>query len=149
MPLPLYTGSSRMPSVRASSVTASIMPAVGMPSLRAKLVGHTGHRRIHVGAAGNFSHAGAEQVVEKDVARMPVVVEAIAGAVFENEMALQAETRGGRRGLPRVVRLRCALGDDGVGLQRECLGHQVFELARLVAAGREAGAIVALDVQIR
>ena len=53
------------------------------------------------------------------------------------------------RGLAGMVRLRRALRDDDVGLVRQRIGHQELELAGLVAAGRQTGAVVTLDPQPR
>ena len=49
------------------------------------------------------------------------------------------------RGLAHVVRLHRALGDQGVGALGQRLAQQELELAGLVAAGGQAGAVVALD----
>jgi hypothetical protein len=48
-----------------------------------------------------------------------------------------------------MIRLGRSLGQHRIGLLAERLGHQVFELARLVAAGGKTGAVVALDPKPR
>jgi hypothetical protein len=49
-------------------------------------------------------------------------------------MAFHPELGRGCRRLARVVRLRRTLSNHDVGPQGDCFGHQVFQLARLVAA---------------
>ncbi len=89
------------------------------------------------------------QPVEQHVARLRVGRVAVARAVLEQDVAGQAELGAGRRGLARVVGLGRALRHHDVGALPDRLGHQVFELARLVAARAETGAVVALDPQLR
>ena len=50
--------------------------------------------------------------------------------------------RGDRRDLARVVRLHAADRDERVAALRERVGREVLELARLVAAVREAAVAV-------
>src|SRR5437879_4179549 len=64
-------------------------------------------------------------------------------------VAGHAEFSGGSRGLPRMIGLGSALSHDGVGAFGQRFGHQKFKLARLVAAGRQAGAVIALDPDLR
>ena len=71
------------------------------------------------------------------------------GALLQDHLARQAESGGRGGGLPHVVGLHRALGDQGVGLIGECVAQQIFELPGLVAAAGEAGAVVALDPQVR
>jgi hypothetical protein len=68
---------------------------------------------------------------------------------LEQGLAAQAEAAGGGRGLADVVGLHRAVGDHGVGAQPERVADQELELALLVAAGRDPGAVVALDEQRR
>ena len=72
-----------------------------------------------------------------------------AGAVFKQDVAVHAELGGEGGGLTGMVRLRRALRDDHVGAFGLGFGHQEFELARLVAAGRQPRAVVALDPDLR
>ncbi len=116
---------------------------------RAQFVGPARHRGVHVGASGNVMQRAAEQAVQQHVAGDPIVRLRVAGAVLEQDLARQPEPGRGRGGLPGVIGLRGALRDDDVGLLRQRLAHQVLELARLVAAGREPRAVVALDPQLR
>src|SRR5258708_25387670 len=48
-----------------------------------------------------------------------------------------------------MVGLRCATGDQRVGTLGQRIGRQELELAGLVAAGKEAQQIVALDPDLR
>ena len=82
------------------------------------------------------------QLVEQHVTVVRVGIVVVAGAVFEQDMALEAEFGRDRAGLARVVGL-------GRGLLLQRVGHQKLELAGLVAAARQAGAVVALDPQVR
>ena len=83
----------------------------------------------------------AEQPVEQEVA----LQRRVGLARGEHEDAVESNgARGGGRH-PRVVGLRRAARDDDVGSLREGVGHQELELARLVAAERESGEVVALD----
>ena len=77
---------------------------------------------------------------------MLVFVELGAGAVFQQNLAPQPQLGGNRHRLARVVGLRRALRDDGVGIFRQRVGHQKFELAGLVATGAQTGTVVTLDV---
>ena len=89
----------------------------------------------------------AVQVVEQHIAVLRVFARRKSCAVFQQDMAFEAELRRCRRRLARVVGLRRALGDDRVGALARCLAHQEFELAGLVAASGKPRAIVALDPQ--
>ena len=79
---------------------------------------------------------------------MRVGLVVIAGAILEQDMTFHAKACRRCAGLARVVRLRRALGDDRVRALFDRFGHQELELARLVAAGRQPGAVVALDPQV-
>src|SRR5918995_2162225 len=64
----------------------------------------------------------------------------------EHQYAAQpSDCRRGRSD-PGVVRLRCTFGHQRGRLVRQSIGHEVFELARLVAAKGETGEIVALEI---
>jgi len=47
-----------------------------------------------------------------------------------------------------MVRLQRASGDQGVGALCQRVGGQVLKLAQLVAAHRQRGQVIALDVHI-
>ncbi len=64
---------------------------------------------------------------------------------LEQRLALQAMFAGRRGGLTDVIRLHGAVGDQRVGALPQRVADQKFELPGLVAAGRETGAVVALD----
>jgi len=56
-------------------------------------------------------------------------------------MALKAEMGAGGGGLPGVVGLECAEGEDAGRAFSQRLAEEVFQLARLVAADAESGAV--------
>ncbi len=68
--------------------------------------------------------------------------------MLEQYFAFHAEFAGSSGGLANVIRLHGADRDDRVRPFLERRGHRELELAGLVAAGREPGAIVALDVDL-
>jgi hypothetical protein len=86
---------------------------------------------------------GADQAIEEDVAGGRGWVRRIVAA--QDEHALHAELGGGKSGGARVVGLLAAARDHVRGLMRDGLGHQVLELADLVAHQLRAGVVVALD----
>ena len=88
-------------------------------------------------------------MVQKYIAGMLVIRVAVAGTVFQNDVAFHAHLGGDGSGLARVVGLRGTLGDQGVGTVLHRVGHQVFQLAGFVAAGGQAGAVIALDPELR
>jgi hypothetical protein len=95
-------------------------------------------------------HVGAHDAAELDVAD-PVVddVGPVHPALLHKHAA-EPRARGGRGHLPRVVRLHAPDRDERVAALGERVGHQVLELARLVAAIREAAvAVVALGPEAR
>ncbi len=107
------------------------------------------HCRIEIRARRVLADIGAEQVIEQHVAGLQVVVGRLVDTVLEQHLAAQPQPAGGRRGLAHVVRLVGADGHDGVGAGFECSGHREFQLAGLVAAGCEPGAVVPLDPDLR
>ena len=94
-------------------------------------------------------HGGAVQVIEQHVAALGVAAIGLCRAILEQEVAFESELRRCGRGLPRMVRLRGALGQHHIGIAVASLGEQKFQLACLVTAARQAGAIVALDPHLR
>ena len=87
------------------------------------------------------------QLVEQHVAAVRIGFVAVTGAILEQQVAFEVESGGDRAGLACMVGLGRALGKDAVGLAGD--GHQEFQFARLVAAGRQAGAVVAFDPDVR
>jgi hypothetical protein len=65
--------------------------------------------------------------------------------LLDDEAALQPFLHRRRERDAAVVRLRRAAGDQRVGAFGQGRGDQELELARLVAAGKEAEQVVALD----
>ncbi len=106
-------------------------------------------RGLHVVARRAAMDDGAAQPVEQHVAVFVVVRIGKARPVFQQDVAFQAEAGRGGGGLARVVGLDRALGRDRFGPALQRGAHQEFQLARLVAAGREARAVVALDPDFR
>ena len=86
---------------------------------------------------------------EDDPCAEKMIEEQIAGrdrrsvAAQDDHAAEPARCRRGR-GLPGMVRLDRAEGDERLGAPAQRLGDAELELSRLVAAGREPGLIVAL-----
>ena len=76
---------------------------------------------------------------------MPSGASRIAGiGAAEHNVGVEPEPRRGRRGLAHVIALHAAAGHEHVGALRERFGAEPYEFARLVAAEREAGQVVAL-----
>jgi hypothetical protein len=93
--------------------------------------------------------AGTMQVIEKHVAAVIVVVIGFLCAVFQQDVAIKPHACGKGGGLAGVVGLCGALGQHDVGTLVLRLGHQPLQLAGLVATGGHAGAVVALDPDLR
>jgi hypothetical protein len=109
---------------------------------RTELLGERGDALLQpspVPRAGELD-GRAEQPVEDQVA-------AVLGGLVAREHEVAGEpTARGRRGRHACeVRLRAAGRDQRVAAARERVGDQRLELARLVAAEREPGQVVALD----
>ena len=83
-------------------------------------------------------HLGAHDPREQDVPDLVVDGVRPVDPVLLHEHAAEAELRGDRRDLPRVVRLHAADRDERVASLRERVGREVLELAHLVAAVGEA-----------
>ena len=83
-------------------------------------------------------HVGAHDPREEDVADLVVDGVGPLDPVLLDEHAAQAETRGDRRDLARVVGLHATDRHERVAALREGLGHEVLELADLVAPVGEA-----------
>jgi hypothetical protein len=122
---------------------------IGRAALGPALLGDPRHLGIRVGGAGMQLDPRAEQLVEQQVAAGVVGRVAPGHRIGQHQHAVEAELRRGRRGLAGMVRLRTAGGDDGVGAQRQRVAEQELQLAHLVAAQRQAGAVVALDPELR
>ena len=87
---------------------------------------------------------GAHQPVEQQVAlqRRPLL------AVQQDQRHLEAELARRAGDLTAPVGLGVGAGDHRVGARRQNVGEQELELARLVAAEREPGQVVALDPDV-
>jgi hypothetical protein len=82
---------------------------------------------------------------EHEMVAAGVLAEAAGHAFLDHEAALQPLLDGSRQRDAAVVGLRRAAGDQRVRTFRQRVGHQEFELAGLVAAGKQAEHVVALD----
>ena len=133
----------------AQRVGAAAGNDVGLAALGTQLRGQVFHGGIHWRVARNFAHVRAIQMVQKHIARMLVIGVAVAGAVFQNDVAFHAHLGGDGSSLAGVVGLRGTLRDQRVGTMLYRVGHQVFQLAGLVTAGGQAGAVIALDPELR
>ncbi len=90
-----------------------------------------------------------EDAVEQRIAGGAVGRIAPLHLVDQGERAAHPGMGRGRRRLARVVRLNRPRRHQMVGPISTGVGDQVFQLPRLVAAGREPGQVVALDPDLR
>ena len=134
---------------RADGVRPAAGDHIGPPAARGDFGGDQGQLGDHVGPARHGADLRAQQFVQQHIAGAVVVGGVGARAGLQDDLARQAEPGGGGGGLADMVRLHCALGDQGVGVVGQRIAQQIFELAGLVAAARQAGAVVALDPQRR
>jgi hypothetical protein len=88
--------------------------------------------------------ARAEQFIEQQVA-----IQQLGSRSVQQKLATQTRPGCGRCGLATVIRLRRARCDQRIRALFQRLADEKLELARLVAAKREASLIVALDEQLR
>src|SRR5438477_8285951 len=86
----------------------------------------------------------AEQMVEEQVS-----VGELGGVSAQDDHAPQPACGGRGRGLPGMIRLHRAERNQSVGVPAQGLGNAELELARLVAADREPGLVVALHEDAR
>ena len=104
---------------------------------------------VHVRIRPAALDGGTVENVEQHVGVLRVIEIRLAGTVLQQHVTGHAEPRRRSRRLARMVGLGRPLRDDRIGPLGLRRGHQVFELAGFVAAGREARAIVALDPDLR
>ena len=104
---------------------------------------------IHVGIGRAMLDARTMQMIQQDIAACRVIVVRFAGAILEQDVAIDSHLRGAGSRLARVIGLRCALCQHDVGALISRFRQQVLEFSSLVAAGRHAGAIVTLDPEFR
>ena len=94
----------------------------------------------HVGAHDAAQHDVADPVVDRVLVRDPGLL---------HQPAFHPDLGRDRRHLARVVRLHAADRDQRVGVRGDRIGNDIFELAQLVAAEREAGiAVLTLGVEL-
>ena len=72
-----------------------------------------------------------------------------AGAIFQQDMATHTQLGRESGRLAGVVGLGGTLGHHRIGALSQSLGHKELQLAGLVTARRKAGAVIALDPDLR
>ena len=117
----------------------------GLATAGLDLGGGCGH---HIGArlAVRPAHLRAEQVIQQQVAGPGFTRLRLPG---KHQHAAQPVARGSGGSLTAVVGLRAAGGDHGIRALLERIRDQEFELAGFVAAGGQAGLVIAFDQQAR
>ena len=121
--------------------------APGRQLLRAAL--HRRVRRRLVLALGEGMERGAQHPVEQQVAGAAVEIVPVRHPVLELDVDLHPEPARRRGGDPHQVRLHRAGDQHRVGVPCAGLAEVELELAHLVAAEGEPGAVVALYVENR
>ena len=116
----------------------------GRQRLRAHL--HRGVRRRLVLALGEGVEGRAQHPVEQQVAGAAVEIVHALDPVLELDVDPHAEPARRRGGDAHQVRLHRPGDQHRVGALRQGLAEVEFELAHLVAAQREPGAVVALYI---
>ncbi len=91
---------------------------------------------------------GAQQLVEQHIAGLPVALALAGHAIFQLDLAGQAQLAGRRRGQAHEIGLHSPGDQDRVGLLCLRLAQIVLELANFVAAQGQAAAVVALDEEL-
>ena len=91
----------------------------------------------------DHGHIRAHQAVEQQIALHPRPLDAMDQHQRNRETVLARR----RRDLPAPVRLRVGARDHGVGARLQDLGEGELQMTRLVAAERQSGEIVPLDVE--
>ena len=134
---------------RADRIRGAARNDVGLAAGRSHFICYRVHFRIEVSTARILAQVGAKDLVEKHIARLCVGLAWIGYTMLEQHLAGEAEFRRCRCGLPNVIGLHGADCDNRVGAFGKSRRHREFEFARLVAAGCETGAIVALDPDSR
>ena len=125
--------SVRAPALRLD-VLQRILPALANADIEAFI--DQANVRAHDAAELNV----ADAVINRILVRDPGLLD---------ETALHADLGGDRRDHAGVIRLHAADRDQCVGVRGDRVGDDVFELAQLVAAEREAGvAVFALGVEL-
>ena len=109
------------------------------------------HRRVRrrlVLALGEGVQRGAQHSVEQQVAGGAVSLAAVRDSIFELDVDCHSHFVRGRGGDAHQVQLHRGGHQNGIGAARQGLAEVEFELAYLVAAEDEPGAVVALDPEI-
>ena len=132
------------------------MPRGGVDHVRAaalvgKRPGETLHRRVRrrlVLTDRERMQRCAQQPIEQQVSGSPVKGARVVHALFELDVRVHPEAARPGRGKAHEVRLHRPGRQHGVGAARLRLAEVELELAHLVAAEGQAGAVVALDPQL-
>ena len=132
------------------------MPGRGMNYVRPAALGREHrrapfHRRVRrrlVLALGERVQGCAQHPVEQQVARHAVSLAAVRHPLFELDVDCHSEFARGGSGDAHQIRLHRAGDQHRVRAACPGLAEVELELAHLVAAEREAGAVVALDPEI-
>ena len=129
----------------SDGVRAAPRDDVGPPLFGAHTRGHGLHRLSHVGARRHHADAVDSEQTEQEIVPAGTRPIGARNALLDHEMTAQAFLHGSRERDSAMVRLGRTTGDEGIGADGECVAHQEFELAGLVAAGRETQHVVTLD----
>ncbi len=118
---------------------------VGHTAVRTALRSRFRQGLSRIRAARDDPQPGAEQAVEQDVPVGEIEMVDLVDLVLDDQLAFEADGCCRRGRLAAVIGLQRPRGDEAGGALRHRIGDQVLELAHLVAAKRQAGAIVTLD----
>ena len=132
----------------AQRVGATARHYVALAAFAGQRVSDLLHGLQHVGARRHDRDGLHAQQPEQKVVAAGLKLVAVGHALLDHEAALHALLDRGRQGGAAMVGLRRAAGDQGVSALRQRVGHQKLQLAGLVAAGRQAQHVIALDPDI-
>ena len=107
------------------------------------------HLGVHVETRGTQFNLRREQAIEQNVPAPVVIGRRPGDPLLEQGGRPQTEATGRRDGLAHMVRLRRPLGHHVGRPFGQGIANQEFKLARLVAATRQAGTVVPLEVNLR
>jgi hypothetical protein len=134
---------------RANRIGATTRNDIRTLAFRAQSGGELFHLGIHVCSRRTPRDNCSMQPVQQNISIERVVAILETGTILKQDVTLQPELGCPGSSLARVVRLRRALRDYGVGALTQSVCQQEFKLSSLVATARESGAIVALYPEAR
>ena len=120
----------------------------GLPPAARTSFGNLFHCRVKIGSARVLAQIRAEDLVEENVARIRIGFAWIGHSVFEQHLAGQTQFCRRSGGLADMIRLHGTDRNDRIRAFGQRGRHRKLQLARLVAAARKTGAIVALDPNV-